>query len=136
MDYSLLVGIETLDEQSLTSRLLHSKEVEAAFTATSFRPTMEINTDIDANQLAASKREDKQNKDIGRLMSRTHCFVNGKRVYHFAVIDYLQEWNLSKKAERFTKTVLLGKDGATLSAIEPNQYAQRFQCFMERNVIY
>ena len=57
--------------------------------------------------------------DVGELMSRRHCFVNGKRVYHFAIIDYLQEWNFAKKVERLTKTVLLGKDGATLSAIEP-----------------
>ena len=57
--------------------------------------------------------------DVGELMSRRHCFVNGKRVYHFAIIDYLQEWNFAKKVERVTKTVLLGKDGSTLSAIEP-----------------
>jgi len=27
--------------------------------------------------------------DVGELMSRKHCFVNGKRVYHLAIIDYL-----------------------------------------------
>jgi len=61
--------------------------------------------------------------------------VNGKRVYHIAIIDYLQEWNFAKKLERFTKTVLLGKDGPTLSAIEPRAYAQRFRHFMEMNVL-
>lgn len=55
-------------------------------------------------------------------------------VYHFALIDYLQEWNLNKKGERFMKTVLLGKDGPTLSAIEPQQYAQRFRRFAEEKV--
>jgi hypothetical protein len=29
---------------------------------------------------------------------------DGKHVYHVAVIDYLQEWNLNKKMERFLKT--------------------------------
>ena len=73
--------------------------------------------------------------DIGELMSLKHCFVNGRRVYHIAIIDYLQEWNFSKKGERFLKTVLLGKDAPTLSAIEPQAYAKRFRHFMEMNVL-
>ena len=68
-------------------------------------------------------------------MSRRHCFMKGKRVYHIAIIDYLQEWNMQKKLERFTKTVLLGKDGPTLSAIEPEAYATRFRNFVEKYVI-
>lgn len=68
-------------------------------------------------------------------MSRRHCFMKGKRVYHIAIIDYLQEWNMQKKLERFTKTVLLGKDGPTLSAIEPEAYATRFRNFVEKHVI-
>lgn len=58
-----------------------------------------------------SLRDDDEVKDVGELMSLKHCFVTGRRVYHMAIIDYLQEWNFSKKAERFTKTVLMGKDG-------------------------
>ena len=68
-------------------------------------------------------------------MSRRHCFLKGKRVYHIAIIDYLQEWNLSKKLERFSKTILLGKDGPTLSAIEPEAYAARFSSFVEKNIL-
>ena len=52
-------------------------------------------------------------------MSRRHCYINERRVYHISIIDYLQQWNFQKKMERFTKTILLGKDGPTLSAIEP-----------------
>ena len=61
--------------------------------------------------------------------------MNGPRIYHIAIIDYLQEWNLSKKLERFTKTVLMGKDKQTLSAIEPETYGIRFLSFMEKNVL-
>ena len=57
--------------------------------------------------------------DVRELMSRKHCFVNGERIYHIAVIDYLQQWNFEKKCERFLKTTLLGKDKDSLSAIEP-----------------
>ena len=76
----------------------------------------------------------KEMADIGELMSKKHCFVNSHRVYHVSIIDYLQEWNFNKKLERFTKTILLGKDKQTLSAIEPEAYATRFQSFMEKNV--
>lgn len=57
--------------------------------------------------------------DVGERMSLKHCFVAGNQVFHISLIDFLQKWNLNKKGERFMKTVLLGKDGPTLSAIEP-----------------
>ena len=63
--------------------------------------------------------EEREQPDIGELMSRRHCYINERRVYHISIIDYLQQWNFQKKMERFTKTILLGKDGPTLSAIEP-----------------
>jgi hypothetical protein len=40
-------------------------------------------------------------------------------MYHIAIIDYLQEWNLNKKGERFIKTKVLLKNADGLSAIEP-----------------
>jgi len=52
-----------------------------------------------------------------------------------SIIDYLQDWNLNKKAERFIKTTILSKNADLLSAIEPNTYAARFKKFMEKNVI-
>ena len=67
-------------------------------------------------------------------MSKKHCFVSGDCVYHFAIIDYLQAWDFNKKCERFIKTNILGKDGPTLSAIEPVQYANRFKRFCENHV--
>jgi len=46
------------------------------------------------------------------------------------VIDFLQDWNLIKRMERFAKTKLLNKNPAGLSAIEPSAYQKRFQRFM------
>lgn len=37
--------------------------------------------------------EEQTMPDVGELMSRRHCFINGRRIYHIAIIDYLQEWN-------------------------------------------
>ena len=47
---------------------------------------------------------------------------NNEHLYHIAVIDYLQDWNLNKKGERLLKTKIQKKDGAMLSEIEPNEY--------------
>ena len=108
MDYSLLLGIETLKEND--SDGLRKK-------------THLINEAIESEEV-----------DVAELMARKHRFVSGNVVYHFATIDYLQEWNFNKKGERFMKTVILGKDGPTLSAIEPAQYAARFKRFCEQQV--
>ena len=52
-----------------------------------------------------------EDKSLGELMQRKHCFKNGNRIFHVSIIDFLQEWNTSKKLERFSKTVVLGRDG-------------------------
>jgi len=54
---------------------------------------------------------------------------------HIAIIDYLQEWNLSKRIERQSKVLILGKNGDGLSAIKPKAYARRFKLFM-RNYLF
>lgn len=68
-------------------------------------------------------------------LHKKHVFVSDKEIYHVSIIDYLQDWNYNKKYERFFKTVLLRKDPATLSAIEPEQYALRFLHFVQMNVL-
>ena len=74
-------------------------------------------------------------QDVGEMMSRKHCFISGPKLYHIAIIDYLQEWTVEKRLERLTKTLILKADGAALSAIEPGEYARRFKDFMERNLL-
>lgn len=37
-------------------------------------------------------------------LTEKHKFSEGTRTYHISIIDYLQEWNLNKKTERFLKT--------------------------------
>mgnify|MGYP002380796747 FL=1 len=67
-------------------------------------------------------------------MSKMHRFEADGKIYHIAVIDYLQEWNCAKKVERLYKTKVRGFDGKQLSAIMPGQYADRFIDFMEAKV--
>jgi hypothetical protein len=61
--------------------------------------------------------------------------VEGPGTFYIGIIDVLQEWNFHKKAERFVKTVLLGKDGKGLSAINASSYRERFMARAVRNVI-
>ena len=68
------------------------------------------------------------------MFAESHRFTHGRKIFHISIIDYLQEWNLSKKSERLAKTLLMNKDGDKLSAIEPNAYAVRFRNFMDSNV--
>ena len=72
--------------------------------------------------------------DVGELMTKQHSFTHGNRIYHMAVIDFLQEWNLQKRGERFIKTTLMGKNPDNLSAIEPQRYGERFRAFCENSV--
>jgi hypothetical protein len=48
---------------------------------------------------------------FAQFLKNSHSFQTATHIYHIAIIDYLQEWNLNKKAERFIKTILLNKDG-------------------------
>ena len=56
---------------------------------------------------------------VEELISRAHCYRAKSKIYHIAIIDYLQGWTLQKKGERCSKMTFLGKDGDRLSAIEP-----------------
>ena len=102
MDYSLLLAVETKPDDEYDQELDQSLDVSLDFS-----------------------RNEGQNfaalgiLDVGELMTKQHSFTHGNRIYHMAVIDFLQEWNLQKRGERFIKTTLMGKDPDNLSAIEP-----------------
>lgn len=36
-------------------------------------------------------------------LQKKHCYKTSNKIYHIAIIDYLQEWNFSKRVERFYK---------------------------------
>ena len=123
MDYSLLLGIETLEpNHQLSSDLIHSMKAPRLSRSTYTRDSVNLQ---DEEELVMNVRE---------RMSRKHCFIQGNCIYHVAIIDYLQAWDFKKRTERCIKTNLLGKDGPTLSAIEPTQYAERFKNFCQNYV--
>lgn len=54
------------------------------------------------------------------------AIVEGPEEYWFAIIDVLQEWNLSKQMESVTKQVLKGADPDGISAVPADIYCERF----------
>ena len=67
----------------------------------------------------------------------------GRYIYHIALIDYLQAYDLNKKLERAFKTVKLILPGAlesefgrdNLSVINSTRYRTRFLDFMKNKVL-
>ena len=60
---------------------------------------------------------------------------DGQYLYHLGLIDYLQDWNMSKKGEHWAKRMFKGKNGRLISAIEPKAYSHRFREFVEHSVL-
>ena len=78
--------------------------------------------------------EDKELDDLSRHRFMSSC---GRFIYRIGIIDYLQSYNMAKRAENFIKTRLLFKgdgDGG-ISAVPPEAYAKRFMHSMRGKVI-
>ena len=140
MDYSLLLGIESVDQ----SRLLDT-EYKTSLVSPLSSSNLTLQSSCDDHRItqkhskASVIHENSILKQFYSVFDQSAedpsytCVKNfyGDYYLHFSIIDYLQKWNLNKKLERFSKTVFLNKDGEKLSAIEPNKYAKRFVNFME-----
>lgn len=68
-----------------------------------------------------------------RLASK-HRFSDNKKVFHIAIIDYLQAWNCNKKTETFAKSKLLRNQPEDISSMAPGPYGERFLSFMKKEV--
>lgn len=113
MDYSMLIAIELSNQ-----------------------PKSELHQEDELNVLEVNEGRRVSNKVMGQWMSSKHRFQHDSKILHISIIDYLQEWNLNKKAERVLKTYLLQKDGEGLSSVEPEAYMKRFKAFMEEHVFH
>ena len=68
--------------------------------------------------------------------SRTHRkdTRNNMRGQHVGIIDYLQTYDSSKRAETWWKTRVLCKNPKLLSSVTPAEYQHRFYSFMQEHV--
>ena len=56
---------------------------------------------------------------------------DSKHVYHIGIIDYLQDYNLTKKIERCIKQPQSEDKYKSVAAAPPKLYAKRFKDFIE-----
>lgn len=62
-----------------------------------------------------------------------HCYpsiIDEGVFYHVGIIDYLQTYNMNKKAEKYTKIILKMNSNLDTSSQDPQKYRQRFLAFV------
>ena len=142
MDYSLLIAIE--NNQMYTGPK-GDRSNEGSYTpgpkslksnSLSFKPTGTI-------PKSHSRKFTTKSEDIVEKMNKgfffdgtRHRFISYSQeyIYHIAIIDYLQLYNLDKKSEHFFKTIFRGS-GAEISSVPPDRYMKRYIEFMRNEVI-
>lgn len=116
MDYSLLFAVEL--------NPAYKERHGGALTKTTYSAHSSPEDSAEDNLLSAS------------FDKTRHTFISrgGKYIYHLAIIDYLQDFNLEKRSESWVKTAI-NKEGAEISAINPDPYAIRYLKYMKETVI-
>ena len=121
MDYSLLVGIERRPAGHQTTPS-HG----------SYGGGLSVKSGGGFHRMTTSNFN-----NIDQSSHKRHRFnsPDNLETYHISMIDYLQQWNFTKKGERFMKTKFLGKKGPELSASEPVFYQTRFEKVINGRII-
>nr|CAI9858999.1 Phytopthora agathidicda GPCR-PIPK 6 [Phytophthora agathidicida] len=127
MDYSLLLGV--IEVSYLVNRhniLTRDGSVflpPDSFSGKPGSPRRHSGADEqDYNEATANTERVKQSTQCLRAAE----VVIGPGFYYIGVIDMLQTWNMSKRIERFMKTVIFRKDPDGISAMPPKPYRDRF----------
>ena len=72
------------------------------------------------------------NEEFAKLRAGNHRYEDEGKIFHMAVIDYLQEYNLLKSCERACVPVISGAKQETISVAKPHFYGTRFYSFLDR----
>ncbi|GMF66298.1 unnamed protein product [Phytophthora lilii] len=129
MDYSLLLGV--IEVSYLVNRhniLTRDGSVFLPPDSFSGKPSSPRRR---SGKNGEHQEEDETVGNTDRVKQSTQCLraaevVIGPGFYYIGVIDMLQTWNLSKRIERFMKTVIFRKDPDGISAMPPKPYRDRF----------
>ena len=89
---------------------------------------------LESNNLEAEQDELNMitDEEFAMLRAGNHRYEDEGKIFHMAVIDYLQEYNQLKRFERFFMPYVTGADQSTISVAKPPFYGSRFYNFMER----
>ncbi len=129
IDYSLLVGIHHVERPHYLEKPHYAEDVEPSHMADSF-DIPKLNWEVHLPQPDA-KRYFGSRPPIPRAMDEALSdggivSVDGSEIYYFGIIDFLQQYDLGKKMERFLKVAFLQKDQEGLSVQAPEKYQLRF----------
>lgn len=118
MDYSLLIGVKRERFE-----VIHKGDSASSREAS-------MSTDTKRNWHVSAEKDRYHREADGGMPAK---MVEGPGMYYFGVIDILQEWNWTKRLERFFKMTFRLEDGNGLSAINSVAYADRFykRCVMD-----
>ena len=67
-----------------------------------------------------------QDGNSNSKLRNTFISKDGTELYRIGMIDYLQKWNLQKKAERILKKLDIFENSNDRSVVEPVFYAKRW----------
>ncbi|KAF0686995.1 Aste57867_21215 [Aphanomyces stellatus] len=146
MDYSLLIGMH-YSQFKITGKRIPKKDVDGKIDVLS--PTMSrsrishqgspkllyrhnLESSYSKRQESSSHGDEEvEAPDGANVKHRYHAhFVSGPSAYYIGIIDILQRWTLGKQMERLYKVHVLQKNPRGISAVNPKQYAKRFQTKM------
>lgn len=115
IDYSVLLAVEYNMDSGATPRRLVNRIAQAT-------------TPSRASELKESRyffrdsvNESLMQSDKYRNAEDRHKFTSkcGRFIYHIAIIDFLTEFNFTKKLERWFKTTILAKNADKISDVPP-----------------
>eukprot|EP01121_Diplochlamys_sp_Union-15-3_P012493 TRINITY_DN3748_c0_g1_i2.p1 TRINITY_DN3748_c0_g1~~TRINITY_DN3748_c0_g1_i2.p1 ORF type:complete len:194 (+),score=27.44 TRINITY_DN3748_c0_g1_i2:454-1035(+) len=121
-DYSLLIGIHHASDDPDQSELHNDVFSESE------NQTQQMNASVELSKRAPKRVPFYTTEDGGtRILDENG--QKGNDIIFFGIIDYLTDYGLNKKLERFFKSV--ATDANQLSVAPPDQYAKRFCEFMK-----
>lgn len=140
MDYSLLIGIHhiTGDTRMVDADISSTGSGYASSTEYSSFSADEDDTSLNVHVIPPKHKYDipysvffSPHSPIPRPVPG--CLSDGgilsadkRDIYYLGIIDFLQRYDMGKRAERFVKVVCLQKDGDGLSVTGPSKYQKRF----------
>ena len=120
IDYSLLLGIHNQDTISTRG----NSDWRKSDTVETFFPN------LSPTEAGIMKRLANSSNATRSFQAKDH---NGKKlIVYLGIIDVLQSFDFSKRAENLLKSTL--HDSKTISVIRPNDYSERFLDFMKHKV--
>mmetsp|Transcript_31619 Transcript_31619/g.36095 ORF Transcript_31619/g.36095 Transcript_31619/m.36095 type:complete len:159 (+) Transcript_31619:1964-2440(+) len=134
MDYSLLLAIEENPKHRQHSEFIRriSKKAHSFNAEPKTEELHSFDRELTPNNRNKTVTLQNPFKDFE---GKRHMFLSSNMmyIYHVAIIDYLQNYNLDKKMEHLVKTILRGRK-SEISAVPPERYSKRYIEFMENQV--